>query len=106
LTDQPEFLTITQLIEDLQAVKHDYGDLKIVLSCDGEGNRFSPMSQGVSVGLYDGGEFYGDLLELPSDEDLASEDGDDFKFYAQLKADYESAKQRGCPGVLSLWPVG
>lgn len=48
---------ISDLIEELEEIKEQYGDLPLVYSHDEEGNYFSPVYFDPGVGNFDKGDF-------------------------------------------------
>ena len=55
-------MKISKLIENLQAIQKEFGDLDCIYAKDDEGNGFNYISYNPSVGEYDskGREFYQD----------------------------------------------
>jgi len=80
-------MTVNELIEFLQTVPGWYD---IVMSCDGEGNNFSILSDSAICEYIPETKWYGEIRDEDWYEDI--DDGD-------LEEEYE-------PNAVVLWPVG
>lgn len=89
-------VNITTLMQMLSELLAEHGDLDIVLSSDGEGNSYSPITQGYTVGWYVpdctwSGEFHSDDEIEECTEEYDDEDKEHFREYGVR--------------AMILWPV-
>ena len=61
-------MKLSKLIENLQAIHKEYGDLNCVYAKDDEGNGFQPIHYEPSVGEYDKEERYFEPQDVDNDE--------------------------------------
>jgi hypothetical protein len=84
-------MTVEELIEELSKLP---SNLEVILSCDGEGNNFSPLS-GFSEGIYVAdSEWSGGFLT--EDYFVGEDDAED---------QWEETVEQGEPAIC-LWPNG
>jgi hypothetical protein len=79
-------MTVDELVTFLQTVPRDY---VVIMSCDEEGNSFSPLAELAICEYVPDTKWYGDIRDEDWYEDMEDED---------LEEEYE-------PNAVVLWPV-